>query len=342
MMRARFGVLVLGCLVGGCSDGPAPPVDAWPVTRVWSVLREGLDRVPLCVWGSAPDDVWVGGGGLKSVAKTLLLHGPPEALTEVPLPYGATIWWIHGVGADDAWAVGEHGLALHWDGATWTPTDARTTATLYGVYAAAPGDVWAVGGDPTGHEPDDVLLHFDGIKWAPVAPPSLYGVTYFKVWGSSATDVHVVGQAGRALHYDGASWAEVPSGTDTTIFTVHGAAPDRAFAIGGPPATLLQWDRAGAWQPVAVPPEMSGTMTGVFADASGVVFVTGERGQKFVRDGSGDFHDGTDQEPTPADLHAVWGDGAGNAIAVGGNYVALSAPGVVPSGVVLRYHAKDP
>jgi hypothetical protein len=77
---------------------------------------------------------------------------------------------------------------------------------------------------------------------------------------------------------------------------------------------------------------MSGAMTGVFVDASGVTFITGERYQRYELDAAGTFQNDTDTPMLFGDLHAVWGDGRGNAVAVGGNYVALTDPTVVPKG----------
>jgi len=252
------------------------------------------------------------------------------------VPATSTIWWIHGTGASDVWAVGEQGLILHWDGSAWSPSTSPTAANLYGVWAAAVDDVWAVGGSPIGSGPNDVLVHYDGAGWTEVPPPRALGATYFKVWGLSSRDVHVVGSAGLALHYDGTTWSEVPTGTRETLVTVHGGSSG-VFAVGGPPPTILRWDGA-AWKKETLHPSMSGSLTGLFVDASGTIFVTGEHYQRFRRDAStGNFTDDTDAPALFGDLHAVWGDGKGNAFAVGGNYVALTSQSVKPKGIVAHY-----
>jgi hypothetical protein len=308
------------------------PVDA---SKRWSIVRDDLDRVPLSVWGANPNDVWIGGGGLANAGPVLLLHWDGSSWAEQATSVEGTLWWIHGTSAHDVWAVGEKGLALHWDGSSWAALPTGTTANLYGVFAAAPDDVWAVGGSPTSAGPNDVLLHYDGSSFSEVVPPRMLGATYFKVWGLSASDVLVVASAGLALHYDGTSWSEVATGTHATLFTVHGAA-GAVRAIGGAPAVLVRWNGI-AFEPEPTPPEMSGAMTGIFVDAAGVTFMTGERYQRYERDASGAFRDDTDSPPLFGDLHAVWGDGRGNALAVGGNYVALAQPGVAAKGVVVRY-----
>ena len=49
----------------------------------------------------------------------------------------STFWWVHGTSDHDVWAVGTSGRIAHWDGATFTAHASGTTATLYGVWAAA-------------------------------------------------------------------------------------------------------------------------------------------------------------------------------------------------------------
>ena len=330
LFRAACAAIAISGLA--CGKAPDPPP---PFAKQWSVVRGNLDRVPLCVWGAGSDDVWIGGGGLATEGPVLLMRVNGKTWVEQASDVRGTVWWIHGTGVNDVWAVGEKGLALHWDGSAWSSRATGTMANLYGVWAAAPDDVWMVGGSPTTPGPTDVLIHYDGATFAAVTPPRMLGATYFKVWGLSSADVLVVASAGLALHFDGTSWSEVATGSHATLFTVHGNGSN-VRAIGGAPATLLRWNGT-AFDPEPTPPEMSGAMTGVYVDASGTTFLTGERYQRYELDPSGAFQNDTDSPVLFGDLHAVWGDGRGNAIAVGGNYVALTSPGTAPKGVVVRY-----
>ena len=238
-IRAIAIASVLVAATACSSTRAAPQVDHW------SIVEGNLDRVPLCAWGASASDIWMAGGGLASDSRALLLHDDGRTLTEVPVPATSTIWWIHGTGSTDVWAVGERGLILHWDGSAWSSSSmSPSAANLYGVWAAAVDDVWAVGGSPIGSGPNDVLLHYDGMGWTEVSPPRALGATYFKVWGLSSRDVHVVGSAGLALHYDGTNWSEVPTGASATLVTVHGGSSG-VFAVGGPPPTILRWEAAG-------------------------------------------------------------------------------------------------
>lgn len=75
---------------------------------------------------------------------------------------------LTGTSASDVWAVGytarllgKGGQAFHWDGAAWTETKLPVDQPLYGVFARAPGEAWAVGAQGT-------LLRWDGLSWSRV------------------------------------------------------------------------------------------------------------------------------------------------------------------------------
>ena len=76
---------------------------------------------------------------------------------------------------------------------------------------------------------------------------------------------------------------------------------------------------------------------GYFFAPTGVTFLAGERAQRYRIDASGAFHDDSETPALAGDLHAVWADENGDALAVGGNYVALTRPDVAPKGIVVRY-----
>ena len=68
--------------------------------------------------------------------------------------------------ADDVWAVGSNGGALHWDGSTWTAVS-TPAATLAGVAAPAPNSVWAVGNDA---QEASLILHYTDQQFEDVPP----------------------------------------------------------------------------------------------------------------------------------------------------------------------------
>jgi hypothetical protein len=294
----------------------------------WSVPVMGLDRAVLSAWGTGPHDVWFAGGGLGSGPGALALHYDGQAFTDEKPSTSATLWWVFGFPGQqvgdafrdgETWLVGEQGTALRWRSNGFTAIPTNTTATLYGVWGAAPDDLWAVGGVP---DQSSLLLHFDGTAFSTVGAPPLAGAL-FKVWGSSASDVFVVGQAGTILHYDGKTWAPMQSGADprVTLFTVAGRAANDVYAVGGQGTSVALHYDGTSWAPIAgAPLDATSGLTGVSVDAAtGDLALVGFGGAKLRRHG-GTWVDDSTMEPLQ-DLHAAWLDGADDLFVVGGDYV---------------------
>lgn len=121
----------------------------------------------------------------------------------------------------DIWVVGDF-VALHFDGEKWTdilPVVPPGEATLHGVAAVSPTDVWAVGSTVVNSvHLLSVIEHFDGKQWTIVASPQFAsGSELFKVHAVAANDIYAVGdfnadkQQGQPLaeHYDGTKWSVV-------------------------------------------------------------------------------------------------------------------------------------
>jgi hypothetical protein len=101
-----------------------------------------LNASARAVWGSRPDDVWI-------VDDAAVRRWDGARLNEVPLPSGHAPHAIAGTSASDVWIVGAGGMAMHWNGSSWTVVDTGVTAELRSVSVATRA-VW-IGGD-------DVLL----------------------------------------------------------------------------------------------------------------------------------------------------------------------------------------
>jgi hypothetical protein len=52
------------------------------------------------------------------------------------------------------------------------------------------------------------------------------------VWGRAKDDVYAVGSGGVALHYDGANWTTLETGTSRSLQSVFGDAHGHVFAAG--------------------------------------------------------------------------------------------------------------
>ena len=56
--------------------------------------------------------------------------------------------------------------------------------------------------------------------------------TLSAIWGTSSTDVFVVGAYGTILHYDGSTWSTMNSGFTFNLSAVWGSSSTDVFAFG--------------------------------------------------------------------------------------------------------------
>ena len=141
------------------------------------------------MWGAEPDDVWFVG------TMGTMRHGAGAS----PVNWGFSLG-VHGTAVDDVWVVGQvvtgagfnpHGNMAHWDGVSLTNVDNGTGVMLFGVWASARDDVWAVG-------ENGVILHWDGVSW--VSIPSGVAGDLEGVYANDQ-DVWFVGFGGTILRF---------------------------------------------------------------------------------------------------------------------------------------------
>jgi hypothetical protein len=94
-----------------------------------------------------------------------------------------------GSGLNDVWAVGDSGVATHYDGTAWTAQSLQT-ANLTDVWGSGPNDFWATGG---------ASYHWDGRQWTATGPGGAI------VSGTASNDVWLAGGSS-ASHWDGSAW----------------------------------------------------------------------------------------------------------------------------------------
>lgn len=82
-------------------------------------------------------------------------------------------------------------------------------------------------------------------------PLPTVSTTLYKTWGSGAKDAWAVGTSGTLLHYDGAAWASVLSGSTNTLTEIHGTSASDAWAAGNS-GTVLHYD-GRQWMPATLP-----------------------------------------------------------------------------------------
>lgn len=238
-------------------------------------------------------DIWAVGNGIGrngSRFVTLTGHWDGTSWTRVSSPtleHGSELSAVAAVASDDVWAVGRYfhpvgraiqvrSLTEHWDGRSWTvvasPSPGEVFTYLFGVYAVASDDVWAVGFRDDGFVHHTLTLHWNGAAWkvVPSVDPDPEGNFLNAVSGTGADDVWAVGEHGQdphhtlTEHWDGTRWSVVPApdgGTkDNWLLGVAASSRSLAWAVGyvGPEGQSAQsplverWD-GSTWSVVDTP-----------------------------------------------------------------------------------------
>ena len=234
-----------------------------------------------------------------------------------------TLWWVHGDGAGEWYAVGEGGRVLHATPEGRVREDVPTDATLFGVYMD--GEVvWAVGGKVTTEGTvGEVWKRTEG-AWTQVLADAPGAV--FKVWAGWFVGDGVV--------YHLEDEVLVPVDADVGhLLTVRGRAEDDVWAVGGlAKPNMVHWD--GATWSVVDTAALNQPLSGVWTAPGEDVVVAGSLGlTAMLRDGE------WIQPPLPLtndSLHAAWGWGD-ELLFAGGNLFSTSEK----HGVLLRYGMED-
>jgi hypothetical protein len=177
---------------------------------------------------------------------------------------------------------------------------------LYGVWGTSPTNVIVVGAGGR-------ILHYDGINWTQMPSGTRQGIR--GVWGSSARDVYAVTLEGGILHFDGNAWDLVES-TDRALFGVWGASATDVFAVGAS-RRVLHYDGI-SWSQHQVPPG-PGALFDIWGSTPTDVFAVGMNAMIWHYDGTAwslaDVERGFS-------WYGVWGSGASNVYAVGGETIS--------------------
>lgn len=339
MKRRSLGALLflVACSSNSVPSQPTPAPDAAPAGPQWRTVLDNLDSALLSVWGTSQTDVWAVGGPLGNEGfEATVLRFDGQVWKDQKPGGTSSYWWVHGTSASDVWLVGEKGRITHWDGVAFAEVPSNTDATLFGVWAAAPNDAWAVGGTPDSPSAtNDVVLHWDGASWKPEALPEKKKVALFKIWGSSPTDLYAVGEAGIIWHRVQNTWTREGEGISTgRLTTVTGCSANEIYAVGGRDVLMSNgttWSRAPIDQLKLV-----NDVNGVACDKGRVVIAGG--GSLKLRFVDGAWVSDFGSEPF-TDLHSTWIDPSGAAWAVGGQFTAASRPNAKRQGVIGRYAA---
>ena len=231
---------------------------------------------------------------------------------------------VSGVSPSDVWAVGDTSadsgllqpLIEHWNGNKWASVSAPTVqgldTILYGVWARAAGDAWAVGSATSRSTPPRMVIErWNGTKWKLASTPyvtpgrkvlsAVSGTAGDDVWATG----HTVGSTGEetlVLHWGGNAWTRTASpnvGRHSALAGVSADMASDAWAVGfsGSASTesLVEHWNGQKWSIVTAPSvyvqpqpglydKVPDALAAVTAGSESWVWSVGSAGQTFGKD----------------------------------------------------------
>jgi len=160
----------------------------------------------------------------------------------------------------NAWAVGDGGTIIMWDGTQWRTVESPTTLNLYSVTFNNATNGWAVGGS----NDKGVILHYNG-TWSEWSAISFTGFTdtfdtinntlHSVTITSDGMNGWIVGAGGVTLNWDGCTWFGMMGASASTMNSVamaHDSTEAWAVGDGG---KIMQWTGT-EWKAVESPTDM--------------------------------------------------------------------------------------
>jgi hypothetical protein len=295
----------------------------------WQIVEPHLDAALLSVWGTSATDVWAAGADTRDGQGPLVLHLDGSSWTRLPTGQSGDLWWAFGFESGPVYLGGVGGTILRFEDGAFTRMQTPGTGTVFGIWGAAPDDLWAVGGSPGGAQGAFAWRlqagHGDSWQAASEVPAELAARNaLWKVFGHGPDDVWLVGTGGNVLHWDGSALTPSFTGIGESLFTVHANAT-RFAAVGGfGSGLILERDvsapASASWENVS--PQGSQALVGVCLTESGG-YAVGQFGYIAKRGADGWSEEDTGLPPDAGNrsLHSVWVDPAGGVWAAGGQVV---------------------
>ena len=196
----------------------------------------------------------------------------------------------------------------------WGCVTPGTWSRFFGIWGSSPTNIFVTSFcrfnfGTMSHENYGEILHFNGETWhgetLPTNPQPIFGI-----WGSSATNIFAVGNAGAILRYTGYGWSSMTSGTTNNLYGVWGSSANDVFAVGD--AGTIRHYNGTSWST-----STSGTtneLRDVWGTAYNNVYAVGASGTILHYNGTS-WH--TDTSGTTNYLYGVWGSSASDVYAVG-------------------------
>jgi hypothetical protein len=300
-----LGIVLLAAACGGGDDGPT-----------WAVVVEDQPAALLSAWGSSATDVWVVGGDPRDGSGPLVYHYDGASWTKLDTGLRSVdLWWVTGFAGGPVFMSGSNGTIVKYQNGAFEKLATPGTFIVYGMWGAAPDDVWAVGGSGGGN---GFIWRYNGTAWTafPSVPSDIASQgTCWKVNGRSASDVWISATSGTTLHWNGSVLERMDVPVEASLLSVAGNA-ERFVTVGGQSDGVLYENDGSGWKS-ALPPG-GPKLTGV-AVSEDQAYAVGEFGAVLRRGSNGSW---AIDKPhvTDQNLHATWIDPSGGVWAVGGHY----------------------
>jgi hypothetical protein len=292
-------VFAVGQSSGGVEPGTILHFDGATWSKMESPVRGNLNAI----YGFSSNDVW-------AVGDRAIIHYDGNGWS-VPAEWhigdgGLNSMW--GRSTNDIFAVGFKGRVLRYNGREWSATDIGNQdrffesesrhvrkdwswndhVQLTGIWGASSSNLFATGLVEIPRKgPMGVVLHYNGLNWKPV-PGEKFMRSPAGVWGTSGTDVFVVGDG--IHHFDGRSWhaesAEseeelTVTGPSFPLMGVWGSSSTDVFAVAGTThrpkgSLLLHYDGTEPWREMSTGVKVA--LNAVWGAGPKDVFVVGNSG----------------------------------------------------------------
>lgn len=218
----------------GSSDG-APDLSGGPFFT--SVHGPGSGTIT-AIWGTSGGELYATCHGCMTLNLLHSTNGTDWAAANVGGGIGLNGVWGTSTGSD-VWLVGDMGTILH-----GSSTGGFTAQSSPATSAMTLNAIWGIGTEMFAVGSNNLILHYTGGGWV---SENLTGTNnLFGVWGSSATDVYVVGSGGTIFHKTSAaaSWPAETSHTSADLYSVGGIG-GVVYAVGT--AAMVRSTASGSW-----------------------------------------------------------------------------------------------
>jgi len=140
----------------------------------------------------------------------------------------------------EAYAVGDNGTILYWDGTSWTALASGTTETLLGITYDDNGDLWVCGTNGL------LLKSTDWVTWTAIVSGVTKRLNY--IWFTASRDIgYAVGADGIILsiipstNTVSAISSGLPTGPGSMLFSIEITSEMSGFVVGNA-GNILFWD----------------------------------------------------------------------------------------------------